>query len=146
MAKNYTVVSSEEIWRFFSKRIFSGGGSLADPKLVRSKGLRPVDFDIRPDPVTGQPIVHPHPELGLSFASTIDRLVKIGYEGVIWEFAEPAKLPPELLINFDPPDHPLINVVRPMPVSLVITLLNKTIAPQMKKTGVKIVGGKLLPL
>ena len=132
------IIKPEELWKHFpSGRIFKGGGNLTDPKMVSMKGLRPVDFDIVKDPKTGQEMVMPNRQKGLSLSTTIDRLAKLRIEGTVWELASPATLPVGLVINFDWPEHPLVNVAGPTPLAHAIHLL-KELGKLMKSTGVKI--------
>lgn len=89
-------------------------------------------------------MVYPNPRLGLSFATTIERLEQLKIDGEVWELPEPARLPHGLIINFEAPDPPMINVICPLPAWTVERRL-RDLGGLMRRSGVKIVGGKAAP-
>lgn len=138
MTRHYTLISPEDLWKHFpSGRVFKGGGNQSEAKMVSSKGLRLVDFDIVRDSETGVETVLPNPKKGLSMSTSVERLARLKIEGVVWELVFPDTLPAGLVVNFDAPDHPLINVAQPTPVPMVIHLLT-ALGRSMKNTGVRI--------
>jgi hypothetical protein len=140
MNKIYTTLQPSELWQVFTKgKIYKGGGSSAEPKMVRQDRLRAADFDIRPSTDGGPPRVYPNREKGLSFSGSVERLERLGIEGVVWEFEFDSSqtLPYGLVVNFSDPDRPLINVAVVMTEQDVIASLN-ALGALMRPTSVKI--------
>ena len=127
--KIYTSYSPEEIWQLYKDvgLVMRSGGNSKSPKLVKSTGVRPVDFKIIVG-TDGKEYVWPDKTKGLSFATTIERLPnRSGKGGYIWAIPSRAKVPVDLVFNVADrdPTHIMLNVSRRMVMSEFIEKLQK---------------------
>jgi hypothetical protein len=142
----YIQIERENVWQVYTEQIakdglLRGGGNTSSAKMFKSnsgeESVRPADFKIVFDPVTGEHIVYPDATKGLSFSSNLQRLCDIPIPGRVWLLPRGSELPEGLAINYRTIDHPLLNVSRKMKMGELIAKL-KEVEAMMKDTGVKI--------